>query len=124
MYCPKCLNSTLKIKSSGIITVIINNKKMDSGKFLYDLEDPQQIILNLREKINDFFNWFSSFQNQGSIEKFELVTSHLVCENKCPLPLSTQTSVISILSKEHDILSILEEIGKEHNISIHLKEED
>ena len=124
MYCPKCFNHSLSLKSRGVIHLIINERQMDAGRFLFNLEDQtgEQFIESLETKINEFFAWYSNFQNKSDIEIVQILTEDMICENKCNIPLGTKFSVIDIIITKKKVLGILKKLGEKYKMTISLQE--
>lgn len=122
MYCPKCLNSTLNFNTRGIIHVIINGKQMDSGRFLYNLDhlDDPSFLMDLNDKVEEFFKWYSQFQNQEVITNVELCTSDVVCDNKCAIAIDLKFSIIDVMVRKKTLVKILEELSKRYGIKVDL----
>lgn len=125
MYCPKCLNNTLAINSRGVVHLMINGKKMDSGRFLFNFGEmtKTEFLDTFTEKIESFFKWYSNFQNQEPIAVVELYTSDLTCEDGCIIPIEHYVSVIDILIKKDTLLKILSEAAESYQMTIELSPE-
>ncbi len=123
MYCPKCLNESLYLCDHGVVNLIINNKQMDAGRFLYSMDDHSrdELIAALSLKIEEFFKWYSNFKNREDIEVVELCTSDVVCENKCSLGLNHRISIIDVLISKNQLAELLAEIGNKYNMNIKIK---
>ena len=124
MYCPKCFNDSLSLKPRGVIHLIINGKQMDAGRFLFNLEenDKEQLVEDLKKKINEFFAWYSNFQNKSDIEVVQILTEDMLCEHHCAIPLSTKYSIVDIIIPKKTVLKILKEIGEKYGMVISLEE--
>lgn len=120
MYCPKCLNDTLKLSTRGTVHVEINKKKMDSRKFIYNLDkEPHTVIMgNLKKKMDDFFKWYSSFQNREPIKHVNIYSTDFQCSAGCKLQFNQQTSVIDVMFTTDEVKNLLSELSKKHEISI------
>jgi len=123
MYCPKCLGDSLYLREHGVINLIINNKQMDAGRFLYNLSDQsgEELKMALSQKVEEFFKWYSNFKNREAIEIIELCTSDVFCENKCSIPLNHRLSVIDVLISRQQLAELCEDIGQKYNMSIKIK---
>ncbi len=122
MYCPVCLNNTLYIKSRGVMNIVVNGKQMDSGRFLYDFErDRSHFISDLSTKLEEFFKWYSNFQNIETITKVEISTIDVSCESGCHMPPATKYSVFDGNQlKKVEVGKILSSLGKKYNLEIEL----
>lgn len=123
MYCPVCYGESLKLSSSGVVTLAINGKQMDTGRFLYNLaEDGTDVLLQrLQEKIDQFFKWYMTFQNRHPITEIQLTTTTGVCAKGCKIPAGNKYSVIGVVYKEKEIKKILEDLGKKYSIAVNVK---
>ena len=123
MYCPKCLNNTLRLSSRGVINLIINGKQMDAGRFLYNIQsmDKREILAELSLKIEEFFKWYSNFRNQTAIEVVELITSDMQCEEGCNLPLNHRISIVDVLISSKDLSAILGRLAEKYDMQIEIK---
>jgi len=123
-YCPVCLNCALSLASHGVINISINGKQMDTGKFLYNLskESRETIREGLKVKIEEFFKWYSSFQNIEPIKKVRLYSSDFYCENKCKIPLSKKLSIADVLLSRKELFVILQELGTKYKMTLQLDE--
>ncbi len=104
---------------------MINGKKMDSGRFLFNFGEmtSAEFLQAFTEKIESFFKWYSNFQNQDPIAVVELYTSDLTCEDGCPIPIEHYVSVIDILIKKDTLLKILSSQAEKFNMTIELNPE-
>ena len=123
MYCPKCLNETLFIKPKGVIDIFINGKKRDNGRFLYNIQESEkeQLVADFKLKCEEFFKWYSQFNNQDPIEYVELLTVDVKCENSCKFSPLERFSAVDIIVKRSLIEEILTELGEKYKMRIALK---
>lgn len=122
MYCPVCMNNTLNFSASGVVHVILNDKQMDAGRFYYNLDniDDPHFLEELTKKLEEFFRWYSNFQNKEAITKIQLCTSDVVCEEKCNVPMANRFSILDVLVSRKKIETILEKLSKKYSIQVHL----
>ena len=125
MYCPKCFNPTLKLASSGVVDVIINKKQMDAGRFLYNLttQRQDQISRDFTKKLEEFFLWYSTFQNKEPITNIALTSSDFICEEGCRVGMNQKFSIVDILIAKNIIETKLNELGKKYKLEIKLESE-
>lgn len=123
MYCPVCFADTLYMKPRGVITTIINGKQMNTGRFLFnDIKDSHTEMLGkLKAKVEEFFKWYSSFQNKDPITKFGLYSSDFSCKKECKIPINTRISIIGILFTPDEVNKILLELGTKYKMKIELQ---
>lgn len=121
MYCPVCFQNTLKIRSSGVIKLSFNGKSRNTSLFTYNLQKESQDQLNakLREKIVDFFGFYSEFVNRTPIKFFEAYSADFICTNNCKIDLlKTKVSVIGVMYSIAAVKAMLDEEGKKFGIKI------
>ncbi len=121
MYCPVCFQNTLKVKSNGVIKLAFNGKSKNSSLFTYNLqkETQEQLLAKLREKVVDFFSFYSEFNNKSPIKNFEAYSADFLCTNNCKIDMiNTKVSMIGMIYTIPEVKSILEEEGKKFGILI------
>jgi len=121
MYCPVCFQNTLKIRSSGVIKLSFNGKSRNTSLFTYNLQKESQDQLNakLREKIVDFFGFYSEFVNRTPIKFFVAYSADFVCTNNCKIDLlKTKVSVIGVMYSIASVKAMLDEEGQKFGIKI------
>jgi spore maturation protein SpmB len=120
MYCSKCFSETLKVRSSGVVKLIINDKQRDNSLFTFNTQKELkiQMLKNLRGKIADFIGWYSEFQNVSAIEKFELYTADLYCASGCVGSMDSHFTVIGVLFTPQEVQKILNEEAAKFNIEV------
>jgi hypothetical protein len=121
MYCPVCFQNTLKLRSSGVIKLSFNGKSRNNSLYTYNLqkETQEQLDAKLREKIVDFFGFYSQFVNKAPIKNFEIYTSDFLCLNNCKMDrVSTKVSLVGMLYPLAVVRKILDEEAQKFGISI------
>jgi hypothetical protein len=121
MYCPVCFQNTLKIRSSGVIKLSFNGKSRNTSLFTYNLqkESQDQLEAKLKEKIVDFFSFYSEFANRTPIKTFEAYSGDFVCMNNCKIDMiKTKVSVIGIIYPVATVKQFLKEEGTKWAIEI------
>lgn len=121
MYCPVCFQNTLKIRSNGVVKLAFNGKSKNSSLFTYNLqkETHQQLQAKLREKVVDFFSFYSEFQNKTPIKTFEAFSSDFQCTNGCKIDvINTKVSVVGIIYPKPEVKKLLEEEAQKFGIEI------
>lgn len=123
MYCPVCFQNTMKIRSSGVIKLSFNGKSRNTSLFTYNLqkETQEQLEAKLREKIVDFFSFYSEFQNKAPIKNFEAYSADFLCTNSCKIDMmNTKVSVVGIVYPPATVKAILQQEGKKFGIDIEM----
>lgn len=121
MYCPVCFQDTLKVKSNGVIKLAFNGKSRNNSLFTYNIqkESNDQLVAKLREKIVDFFSFYSDFNNKLPIKTFEAYSSDFLCTNGCKIDMvNTKLSVVGVIYKVSEVKALLNEEGKKFSIMI------
>lgn len=124
MYCPKCLNDSLLVSPKGVITLILNGKQMNNGRFLYNIErdDFSEFNRALREKIDEFFKWYENFQNRDPIHTVEVCSSDFVCSNGCAIGVHETFSVVDLLISYKDLVKMIKEEADKFGVGVELKD--
>ena len=123
MYCPVCFQNTMKIRSNGVIKLAFNGKSRNTSLYTYNLqkETQEQLEAKLREKIVDFFSFYSEFANKTPIKNFEAYSADFMCTNSCKIDMmSTKVSVVGIVYPAATVKKLLTEEGKKFGIEIEL----
>lgn len=121
MYCPVCFQNTMKIRSNGVIKLAFNGKSRNTSLYTYNLqkETQEQLLAKLREKIVDFFSFYSEFNNKTPIKHFEAYSADFICTNSCKIDMmSTKVSVVGVVYPAAVVKSMLQEEGKKFGIDI------
>lgn len=123
MYCPVCLNDTLKLASSGVVKFSFNGKAKATSQFYYNIktDSSAEVKEKLDHVIKDYFIYYSGFQNKDSIEEVEAFSIDFKCENKCVISVGHRLSIIGILFDKESIKESLERLAKKYQIPINLK---
>ena len=123
MYCPKCLNNSLRLEAKGVVNIIINGKQMDAGRFLFDMGPggEEKTIEDFKKKVDEFFKWYSNFQNKEPINYVELLSNHFKCEEGCFLSANDRFSILDIILPIDLVKTTLTEAGKKYGMDVQLK---
>lgn len=126
MYCPVCFQDTMKIRSNGVVKLAFNGKSKNTSLFTYNLqkETQDQLDAKLREKIDEFFKFYSELNHKTPIKNFEAYSSDFTCMEGCSINISTKVSVIDVLFTMAKIERILKEEASRYSIIINLKYDD
>lgn len=122
MHCPKCFNDSLRMASRGIVHITVNGMQKDNGRFLYNCEKQttEEIGESFKAKLEEFFKWYSTFQNKDPIKVVQIVSSDFSCEEKCKLNITQKFSILDILIPYEQTEKIIKELGKIYNMEIQL----
>ena len=123
MYCPKCLNNSLHLCAKGVVDISINNKRRDSGRFIFNMSpsEKQAMLEDFAVKCEEFFQWYSNFQNKDPIHRLELTTSDVKCENGCKFSAMEKFSAIGTVIDTRTIKTVVDELGEKYSLKIELK---
>ncbi len=118
MYCPVCLNDTLKIASSGVVKLTFNGKAKATSQFIYNLKEdkPHQTLKRFRDVVNDYFSWYATFQNIDTIKQFTATSHDFRCSNGCGININHRISIINLVITKEDALEILEQESERFEI--------
>jgi hypothetical protein len=123
MYCPVCFQNTLKIRTNGVIKLSFNGKSRNNSLFTYNLqkETQEQLEAKLKEKITDFFKFYSDFNNKAPIKNFEAYSADFLCLNSCKIDMmNTKVTVIGSVYSLATVKKLLQEEGAKWNIPVEL----
>lgn len=123
MYCPKCFNQTLFIKQKGVVDIYINGKKRDNGRFLFNM-DPSyydDVVRDFQDKCDDFFKWYSSFNNRDAIQYVELHTVDVKCESGCAFSPMEKFSAVDAVISSSVIKKVIEQLAQKYSMQVELK---
>jgi len=123
MYCPKCFNQSLFLKQKGAVDIYINGKRRDTGRFLFNIDPTyyDEVVADFRHKCDEFFKWYSNFNNKDSIQYVELHTGDVKCENGCSFsPLEKFSAVDSVIPSS-EIKAIIEQLAETYSMQVELK---
>ena len=122
MYCPICLNDTLKLSHRGIVKVTINKKSKSNSQFSYNLKkDSQEIInTNLKSVLVDYFQWYQTLDNKPVITHINLTSCDFICSKNCTLDLSYMMDVIGLIITEDSYKKVCNNAAKACGTSIDL----
>lgn len=116
MYCPTCLNNSLNIKPSGVIEILISEKKMDSGRFLYNANGSKdELYADARKKFEEFIKWLSNFSNLEPVKKVKFMTADVKCESGCATAFTKVSAVGEVISSAQ-VNNLLAEMGEKYNM--------
>lgn len=123
MYCPKCLNNSLRINAKGVVDIIINGKKRDSGRFIFHTAESEReaMLADFETKCEEFFQWYSNFQNKEPINRLELTTSDVKCENGCRFSAMDKFSAVNNIIDAKTIKEIIDRVGPKYNLTVELQ---
>jgi hypothetical protein len=118
MYCPKCLNNSLSIKESGVVEIFINEKKMDSGRFLFSaIISEEELYADAKNKLNEFIKWLSNFSNLEPLKKIKFITTDVKCELGCSTAF-TEINAVGQIVQPAQLNSILAEISEKYDMEL------
>lgn len=124
MYCPVCFQNNLKLRSTGVVKISFNGKSRNTSLFTYNLakDKPSDLDKKMRERIADFMDWYSEFQNKEVLEKFEALSSDFQCTNSCKIDyVHTKISVVGLMFKFDQIKQMIEEEAQKRNLETKIK---
>ncbi len=125
-YCPKCLDTSIRLEDKGVIHFIMNGKHQDTSQLLFSLENDndKKIPGDFKNKIAEFMKWYSQFKNRSPIASIQVFTNNYYCKNKCAFSANLKFSIVDILIPAKEIVQIIKDTGKEYGIEVTLESED
>ena len=122
MYCPVCFNSSLLPASNGVIKVTFNGKAKNTSQFFYNTlqETPEEIYDKLKAVVEDYFSWYSEFQNQDVIKNVSFFSADFVCSNKCKLTNEHRVNMVGPFLDVDTVLQIIQVAAKKYSLEIDL----
>ncbi len=123
MYCPVCFNSSLMLRKQGIVQVLIDGRPRNASKFLFntDKETKEEMIENLKDKVDEYYKWYCGFQNKTNEVKIGLFSGDYICmENYCVIPSNTTLNVVGTLFDKDETLALVQKIGTKYKLSVTL----
>jgi hypothetical protein len=123
MYCPVCLQNTLKIRSSGVIKLTFNGKSRNTSLFTFNVlkESSDDLRKKLREKVVDFMGWYAEFNNKTPIKHFEVFSSDFSCDRGCKIDLlQTKLSVVGLIYTPTEVRTVLEQEAAKFGVEVQL----
>ncbi|MDC1174589.1 hypothetical protein OAT67_04320 [Bacteriovoracaceae bacterium] len=123
MHCPTCFNNSLHFDEKGVIEIIINKKQMDAGRIIYNLDprEKEKMFVEFKRKVEEFFKWYSTFQNKEPLCQVELVTASVKCDSGCKIPPNLKSSVIDSIISSSLVREEFEVLAKKYHLEIELK---
>jgi len=123
MYCPKCFNNSLHIAPSGVAILMIDGKKMDSSRLIFHMGDSEkeELIEQIKTKLESYMQWYSSFQNKKPIENIDILTSDFKCENSCLFTAELKFSILNIIIPQQEVIEMAKLIAKKHHLIVNVK---
>lgn len=123
MYCPVCLNDTLKLASSGVAKFTFNGKAKSTSQFFYNVnqDKKEQLAQKLEDVIKDYFSYYSNFQNKDPIKFVEAYSIDFKCKNKCVINVNHKVNIIGVLFQVESLEEALIKMGQKYNIPLDLK---
>jgi hypothetical protein len=113
----------MKIRSNGVIKLAFNGKSRSTSLFTYNLqkESQEQLLLKLRDKVVEFFSFYSEFNNKVPIKTFEAYSADFQCTNNCKMDMiSTKVSVVGIIYSVTEVKAIMQEEGRRFGLEVEL----
>lgn len=123
MYCPICLNDTLKIRSSGVAKLTFNGKARSTSLFTFNITKDNITKLNskLKSTVTDYIAWYASFVNKAPIKNIEIFSGDFICSKKCQIDVNTRISLVDVLYDKTNVNQMLSEVCEEYKIDLDFK---
>jgi len=111
----------MKVKSNGVIKLAFNGKSKNSSLYTYNLqkETQEQLLAKLKDKVVDFFSFYSEFNNKSPIKNFEDFSADFLCINSCKMDMiNTKVSVVGVIYTVGEVKELLQDEGDKFGILI------
>lgn len=111
----------MKVKSNGVIKLAFNGKSKNSSLYTYNLqkETQEQLLAKLKEKVVDFFSFYSEFNNKSPIKNFEAYSADFLCTNNCKMDMiNTKVSIVGVIYTVGEVKKLLQDEGDKFGIVI------
>jgi hypothetical protein len=98
---------------------------MDAGRFLFNLNERKRdrVQEDLKAKLVEFFEWYSTFQNKKPITSVEIATIDFKCHSCGFIPtVNTQFSVVGQLIDQRIVIDLLKELTAKYQFELVLKD--
>lgn len=120
MYCPICFNDTLKIASSGVVKMTFDGKSKATSQFYFNLKEDSEkkTSQKLNEVVEEYFEYYSNFQNKTPIIEIEAYSLDFKCSNKCGMSASNKISVFNLVFHPATLNMIVEEAAKKYDLKV------
>lgn len=121
MYCPVCFNDTLKIASSGVVKMTFDGKSKSTSQFFFNLKEDseEKTSEKLQKTIEDYFEYYSNFQNKVPIKEVDAFSIDFKCSNKCPMNMKNKLSVVNLVFHSQTLAMCLEAAAEKYQIELH-----
>lgn len=85
-------------------------------------QDKDTDLLNkLEEVIEDYFLYYSKFQNKDPIKYIEAYSIDFKCFHKCVITLTNKVNVIGVLFSLNEIQDVIKKCAAKYQIPLELK---
>ena len=85
-------------------------------------ETDDQIEENLKKKINEFFSWYSRFNNATAIQYVQIISNNFGCATGCQIKADYKFSIIDVLVPKSVVVKHLQAAAKKYNMEVKLVE--
>jgi hypothetical protein len=111
------------MNSKGVVDITINGKKRDSGRFIFYTAASERpaMMADFETKCEEFFQWYSNFQNKDPVHRLELTTSDVKCENGCRFSAMDKFSAVDNIIDSKTIREVVDKYAQKYNIKVELK---
>ncbi|MFA7613770.1 MAG: hypothetical protein WCY48_05995, partial [Candidatus Caldatribacteriota bacterium] len=100
-----------------------NGKSRNTSLFTYNLqkESHEQLLEKLREKVVDFFSFYSEFNNKDPIKNFEAYSSDFICQEGCKIDINSKLTVVGVIYSKEEVLKLLKEEAQRFGLIVSLE---
>ena len=97
-----------------------NGKSKSTSQFYFNLKEDSEIKTSekLQATIEEYFEYYSNFQNKIPIKEIEAYSIDFKCSNKCAISMSNKMSVINLVFHAKTLSLALEAAAKKFEIAL------
>ena len=97
-----------------------NGKAKATSQFFYNLskENNEEIYKKMHAVVEEYFSWYSDFQNKEEIKSIALTSSDFKCSNGCSLGPNFSNSVLNLVVTKEEVIKAVKELGQKYEISL------
>lgn len=100
-----------------------DGKSKSTSQFFFNLKEDseQKTSEKLNHVIEDYFEYYSNFQNKEPIKEVEAFSVDFKCSNKCGMSFANKISVINLVFHQKTLSLLLESAAKKYNLTLNPK---
>ena len=98
-----------------------DGKSKSTSQFFFNLKEDSETKTSekLQHAIDDYFEYYSDFQNKEIIKEVEAYSLDFRCSNKCAITSSNKLSVVNLVFHAKTLAMCIEASSKKFDIEVH-----